>query len=433
VQENPGLHKFFSFYYHTPSHTLCMSTPSVAHQRVILELCDLQRGLFDSCVCRIGKYKILFGNEQTFVGPLVDAHQINSTLHIPNIVVNICFKYGEYEVGIIEVGSTETWSQFSGLMREYQYICSRSAGPPVFVGGVKIFEHTKFKRPKLICQAGQYGAQLQQWKDLPLTALTELLEDEAMPEGGEVEDDDVDKIAEPAPGGHEFILTRCITANGHIWCGELSAWFVLFDVSKYLSEDEREEISNGLISGKSLEEWAALGYALPMLEKYDDYPKERYDLFCARWRRIFARARFEVWKLGFMGWEEYTQRHNEADCYETAEDVERDVKFSTLGADLKRQMDGDGLPTSFRLPFGYIVNAVRHGAMRCARDRLETFKMLLPGEIASNHTTSGLTNFEDSASSTPDTDEEIMRLVDTAKAEYKARLARVRQREGEAR
>ncbi|KAH9949192.1 hypothetical protein B0H21DRAFT_840733 [Amylocystis lapponica] len=445
VIENPSLQNIFRLY---------TSSSSGAHKHVVSEFCDINQALFESCICRIGAhYRIKLVNEQmkTIAGPIVDAYQMNSTIHIPDIVVKNTLKYGKYEVGVIAVVSTETWDHFSGRMQEYCFVSSRSNNPltwPVFVGGIKMFEHSKFKRPKVNLQTD--SRELQQWKDLPLTALAELPEDEDTPEGGEVVDEDADRIAEPAPRGCEYVLTRCIMANGQVWCGELSAWFILFDVSRYLSDDEREVINDGLISGKTLEGWAlglrfgkhsssgrfsgTYGCPQPMLEIYDSYPQEPYKLFCQRYRRLFARARFEVWKHGFEDWRLYKQEHDEADVFKTEDDVERAFAFSALGAELKRQRDGAGLPLDLQLPFGDIVDAVRHGAMCCARNRLETFKRHLPGEVGFDHTSLGLAHFTASAPSAP-TDEAVFLAaeIDADEDAKNATLVRVRQREEERR
>ncbi|KAH9949798.1 hypothetical protein B0H21DRAFT_66787 [Amylocystis lapponica] len=188
-----------------------------------------------------------------------------------------------------------------------------------------------------------------------------------------------------------------------------ATWFVLFDVSRYLSPEEREELDEGLISGKSIEEWEKLGYAIPMLKKYDDYLQDLYNLFCLRWRRVFARARFEVWKHGFEDLQLYKQECSESEFYETEKDIKKDHEFSRLGTELERQTNGEGLPSSFRLPFLDIVNAIRRGAMCCARERLETFQRGLPasGEVGLDHTTIGLSTFL--ASSGPQTDAEAKR------------------------
>ncbi|KAH9911634.1 uncharacterized protein B0H18DRAFT_961978 [Fomitopsis serialis] len=428
LNEHGILLKFFSFHYNSRTLKLYMASVSGAHQRVILEFWDLSQMLFDICVLRGNRYKIILGGEhmKTIAGPIMDPYQIISTIHIPDIVIKIVYKDGEYEVGVIEVGFTEPWDSFKGRMRGYRFVSTRKDNShtwPVFVGGIKMFEHTRFRRPKVTTLS---STELDEWRVLPLTDLAELPEEQAVPEGGEVDDEDVDKIAEPAPGGPEYALTRCIVAKGRVWCGELSAWFVLFEVSRYLSDEERTVINEGLTSGLSLEEWARLGYALPMIDNYKNYPKQPYELFCWRYRRIFGRARFEMWRHGFKDWNRYKAKHTDDELFRTAEDVERDFNFTALGTQMKFERD-NGLPESFKLPFDDIVESIRHGAMCCARQRLETFQRLLPGEPGFAHTSLGDGDFVIDTSL--ETDEEIDTMVATNNNLdlKKKRLARVRE------
>ncbi|KAH9913047.1 uncharacterized protein B0H18DRAFT_960653 [Fomitopsis serialis] len=434
--------------------TLSMNSPSGAHQHIVIEICDSQRPLFTPCIFVIRNvYKITLGVEQMkeLAGPILAARQTKSTMHIPDIVIKITYMDGEYEVGVIEVAFSETWKHFIGRMLEYQRIATQDDDPfnwPVYIGGVKIFEHTKFKRPKLTPGAG-YDKQRLQWKNLPLTALTELPENEVVPEGGEVVEEDVNEEEDPAPSECDFILTRPIMANNHVWCGELSAWFALFDVSRFLTDDERKELNNGLNDGLSMEEWAKLGYVIvsshsmdrflstqwhpqPVQEKYDNYPKDRYDMFCGRWRRVFTRARFEVWRKGCEDWDSFKEDNDEANIYQTTEEVRRAYQFTNLGEELLRQLrqqDEEDLPEEFQLPFPALVEAIRHGAKCCARNRLQTFKRRLPGETAFNHTTLGRANFKPPKPVASLTDDAFVRWMSSQEAGMSASLARVRQRE----
>ncbi|KAH9914859.1 uncharacterized protein B0H18DRAFT_959595 [Fomitopsis serialis] len=270
LTEHVILLKIFSFHYNPQTLKLYMSSVTGIHQHLILLFCALTGKTLGDCVCKIGDYEIFFGSDQlkSVAGPIVDPYQTVSTIHIPDIVVKITYKRGEYEVGVIEVGFTEPYPHFIDRMRQYQFVCTRTDDPldwPVFVGGIKIFEHTKFKRPKV---TGKSSRELDQWRHLPFSALTELPEAEPVPSAGDVDEEDVDKVAEPTPQGQQHV-----------------------------SEHERAVTDHGLINGKTLQEWALLGMALPMLPNYDNYPRGPYNMFCSRYRRVFSRARFTIPEL----------------------------------------------------------------------------------------------------------------------------------------